>query len=241
MSDADSIYMAVESNVDGIAILQTSGNISEAVAYAVEKEIPVVTMVYDEPESTLDKFIGIDDVAYGECLLEAIQTAFLDEKDIQNVGLIYNGEINSKRAAAVESALCQNYNLQIADRASSNIFDTSDQVKELVINCEDLQVICCTDDNTTQGAAQAVIDWNMVSRLHIVGTGNSENVLSMVEKGIISATVAIDYQNIGRKTLEALYYSYNGTTSYLEDTENNLRVVTKETVRMYIEERNNAT
>lgn len=233
-ADADSIYMAVESRVAGIAIFQTFGHTGQAIAYAKEKGIPVVTMVNDETDSEYDIFVGINDDLFGQYLLEAVQGV---GKRIRNVGLIYNKEINPERSEAVEAVLRQEYDLQVVSRTSSYIFDTSETMKELTMNSKDLEVICCVDDNTTQGVAQTVVDWNMVNKLHIVGTGDSENVLSMVEKGIISATIVTDYERIGSKAIETLYDAYRDESGIYEPVDKCLYVVTQETLDTYVKER----
>lgn len=226
-ADASGIRMAVESRVDGIAILPSSGGSGEAIAYAAERGIPVVTMVYDEPESGEDVFVGADAAAYGESLLEAVRSF---GGEAENVGLIYSGEANRERVEAAERTLGRQYALRTVSRASSHIFDASETVKELSMDSGDLEVICCMDDNTTQGAAQAVVDWNMVNKLCIIGTGESDNLLSMVEKGVVAGVILTDYQQIGQSTVTALSLLYQGEPAPRGGgAEGFLRVVTRET------------
>ena len=84
---------------------------------------------------------------------------------------------------------------------------------------------------------KTVPDWNMVNKLHIVGTGDSENVLSMVEKGIISATIVTDYERIGSKAIETLYDAYRDESGIYEPVDKCLYVVTQETLDTYVKER----
>lgn len=233
-ADDSSIRMAAESHVDGIAILPTSGDSGEAVAYAVEHGIPVVTMVYDIPLSGKNSFVGADAATYGKSLLEAVQDF---GGNVKNVGLIYSGEVNQERIEAVEQMLRQQYTLRTVSRSSSHIFDASETVKELSMDSEDLEMICCMDDNTTQGAVQAVVDCNMVNRLCIIGTGESENVLSMVEKGVVAAVILTDYKQIGYSSITTLCRLQQGEPVANDDTaEDCLRVVTQETAALYAKE-----
>ena len=226
-ADADSIQMAVESHADGIAVFQTSEGAGEAIDYARERGVPVVTMAYDEPGSAFDLFVGVESSIYSQRLLEILESAGADVSDI---GLIYGKDIRPEFVEAIEGELEQRYRLWTVGRISSHIFDASETVEELFINSGGhLQVICCLDDNTTQGVAQAVVDWNMVNRLSIIGIGSAENVLPMVEKGFVSAAILTDYEQIGRDAVFALCDIYYGTPGAFSGGGDNLRVVFRET------------
>ena len=234
-ADAQAIIMATEAKVDGIAIFSPDGQIEDAVAYAKEKNIPVVTMVHDATESGNDIFIGVEKQDYGRYLKETLQ--FLG--DVQNIGLIYSNAANEEQMREIEAALSENYTLQAISRSSSYIFDTSETVKELALSDEGLQVICCIDENTTRGVAQAVVDWKMINKLQIIGAGDSEDLLSLVEKEVISAVIVTDYESIGYKAIQGLSNVYSGGPYIFKDTDVALRTISQENVAAYMKEQEN--
>lgn len=234
-ADAQAIIMATEAKVDGIAIFSPDGQIEDAVAYAKEKNIPVVTMVHDATESGNDIFIGVEKQDYGRYLKETLQ--FLG--DVQNIGLIYSNAANEEQMREIEAALSGNYTLQAISRSSSYIFDTSETVKELALSDEGLQVICCIDENTTRGVAQAVVDWKMINKIQIIGAGDSEDLLSLVEKEVISAVIVTDYESIGYKTIQGLSNFYSGGPYIFKNTDVALRAISRENVAEYVKEQEN--
>lgn len=232
-ADANAILMATEAKVDGIAIFSTDGNIAEAVAYAREKGIPVVTMVHDAPESRNDIFVGVEKQDYGQYLKDTLQAL----GNVQNVGLIYSNATNEEQMREIEAALSEEYTLQVISRSSSYIFDTSETVKELAMNNDGLQVICCVDENTTRGVAQAVVDWKMIHKLQIIGAGDSEDLLSLVEKEVVSAVIVTDYQSIGYKTIQGLSNIYTSSSRAFRDTDVALRTISQENIAAYMKEK----
>ena len=62
----------------------------------------------------------------------------------------------------------------------------------------------CMDEETTECARQAVLDFNLAGKVTIIGYYSSEDILTAVEKGVISVTCDVDtealtaYQKDGR-------------------------------------------
>lgn len=234
-ADAHAIFMATEAKVDGIAIFSADGQIEDAVTYAKEKDIPVVTMVHDTAESQDDIFIGVEKQDYGQYLKETLQSL----GDVQNIGLIYSKAANEEQMQEIEAALSEDYTLQAISRSSSYIFDTSETVKELAMNNERLQVICCVDENTTRGVAQAVVDWRMINKLQIIGAGDSEDLLSLVEKNVISALIVTDYESIGYKAIQELSNVCSGDSYIFKSADVALRTISQENIAAYMKEQGN--
>ena len=65
-------------------------------------------------------------------------------------------------------------------------------------------------------AAQALIDYNEVGNISVIGYYASETVADAVSKGIVQATLEMDAQEIGRLCVEALdeYWSLGRVNNY---------------------------
>ena len=51
---------------------------------------------------------------------------------------------------------------------------------------------------------QAVLDFNLAGKVTIIGYYSSEDILTAVEKGVISVTCDVDTDQLGRYSIEAL-------------------------------------
>jgi ribose transport system substrate-binding protein len=60
------------------------------------------------------------------------------------------------------------------------------------------------DEETTECAYQAMIDYNLAGQVKIIGYYTSKTVMEALEKGLIPSTCAIDTGSLGRYSVEAL-------------------------------------
>ena len=67
-----------------------------------------------------------------------------------------------------------------------------------------MNTIVFTDPEDTVAAAQALVDLNLVGQIHIIGFGNDPGVIDGLKKGIISATVIVNPEQIGYEAVYSL-------------------------------------
>ena len=60
------------------------------------------------------------------------------------------------------------------------------------------------DEEVTECARQALIDYNMAGLVKIIGYYISDNILDAVEKGLISETCHVDTEQLGEYSVKAL-------------------------------------
>ena len=75
-------------------------------------------------------------------------------------------------------------------------------------------ILVCMDEETTECARQAILDFNLAGKVKIIGYYTSEDILAAVEKGVISVTCDVDTTQLGQYSVEAV-------TSYIEDGRTN--------------------
>ena len=93
------------------------------------------------------------------------------------------------------------------EEAVTDIFQQKDKVPDILV---------CMDEETTECARQAVLDFNLAGKVTIIGYYSSEDILTAVEKGVISVTCDVDTDQLGKYTIEALteYQKEGRTNSY---------------------------
>ena len=222
----DYMNMSIASNSDGI-ILQYSGEqgLEAKINEAVQKGIPVVTVMGDAVHSKRQSFVGVSDYqlgsVYGEKVAEYVtedteSILILLKKNIDdmNQSQIYTQISNAAQAKAgsLQNIQITGKNLRLTgtfetEEAVTDIFQQRDKVPDILV---------CMDEETTECARQAVLDFNLAGKVTIIGYYSSEDILTAVEKGVISVICDVDTEQLGRYSIEALtaYQKDGRTNSY---------------------------
>ena len=219
----DYMNMSIAAKADGI-ILQYNGEsgLEKAIDTAVENGIPVVTVMSDAVHSRRQSFVGVSDyqlgMAYGEFVSSYVdedteKILILQKRDIDdmNESQIYTQISNSVQKAA------GNNDIQIRGRnlLSTGTFETEEAVTDIFQQKRNIpDILVCMDEETTECARQAVLDFNLAGKVKIIGYYTSEDILAAVEKGVISVTCDVDTTQLGQYSVEAL-------TNYIKDGRTN--------------------
>lgn len=219
----DYMNMSIAAKSDGI-ILQYNGEsgLEKAIDTAVENGIPVVTVMSDAVHSRRQSFVGVSDyqlgMAYGEFVSSYVdedteKILILQKRDIDdmNESQIYTQISNSVQKAA------GNNDIQIRGRnlLSTGTFETEEAVTDIFQQKRNIpDILVCMDEETTECARQAVLDFNLAGKVRIIGYYTSEDILAAVEKGVISVTCDVDTTQLGQYSVEAL-------TNYIKDGRTN--------------------
>lgn len=225
-SKLDYMNMSIASNSDGI-ILQYSGEqgLEEKINEAVQKGIPVVTVMGDAVHSKRQSFVGVSDYqlgsAYGEKVAEYVTE---DTESIlillkKNIDDMNQSQIYTQISNAVQAKAGPSQNIQITGKnlRLTGTFETEEAVTDIFQQRDKVpDILVCMDEETTECARQAVLDFNLAGKVTIIGYYSSEDILTAVEKGVISVTCDVDTEQLGRYSIEALtaYQKDGRTNSY---------------------------
>ena len=225
-SKLDYMNMSIASNADGI-ILQYSGEqgLEAKINEAVQKGIPVVTVMGDAVHSKRQSFVGVSDYqlgsAYGEKVAEYVTE---DTKSIlillkKNIDDMNQSQIYTQISNAAQAKAGSDTEIKITGRnlLSTGTFETEEAVTDIFQQKDKVpDILVCMDEETTECARQAVLDFNLAGKVAIIGYYSSEDILSAVEKGVISVTCDVDTEQLGRYSIEALteYQKDGRTNSY---------------------------
>lgn len=222
----DYMNMSIASNSDGI-ILQYSGEqgLESKINEAVQKGIPVVTVMSDAVHSMRQSFVGVSDYqlgsAYGEKVAEYVTK---DTKSIlillkRNIDDMNQSQIYTQISNAAQAKAGSAADIKITGKnlLSTGTFETEEAVTDIFQQKDKVpDILVCMDEETTECARQAVLDFNLAGKVTIIGYYSSEDILTAVEKGVISVTCDVDTVQLGRYSIEALteYQKDGRTNSY---------------------------
>ena len=133
-----------------------------------------------------------------------------------------------------EGITADEIDVQLQTMDTANAFAVEESIRDLFTNYEAPDVIICLSELTTTCVYQAVVDFNKVGDVEILGYYDSEIIRKGIRRGVIEATFAVDTTRMGRYAIEALEeYSLRGYTSQYFATE--VTLINKENLDAYEE------
>lgn len=210
----DYMNMCIAAQADGI-ILEYNGEhgLEEKINEAVEQNIPVVTVMGDATASRRQSFVGINDYQMGTAYGEEV-AKYVDEttKHIiilkkMNPGDMKQSQLFAQISNAAKAQISDNRELKVEGKTllSSGTFDIEETIRNIFHQAGGPpDILVCMDEETTECAYQAMIDYNMAGRVKIIGYYTSDTVMEAVKKGLIPSTCAIDTDSIGKYCVAAL-------------------------------------
>lgn len=112
--------------------------------------------------------------------------------------------------------------INIANRLlrTSELLGAEDQIRSILTENPDIDVIFCTNAKDTVAAAHVIVERNLVGKVKIIGTDITNEILSYVKKDVIYGVLDRNGYNAGYQSVEALYDSMGDTfgtsTSYID-------------------------
>lgn len=213
-SAVDCMNIAIAARVDGI-ILQPDGSseITEQINAAADAGIPVVTVLNDDTGSGRISFVGVNSYQMGQVFGEQVLASLKDgytkimilinasAEDV-NTNLMY-----SQISNMVERGKKNGQQTEISTYSidSSTNFEAEEAIRNIFVNSVILpDILICLDPVSTECACQAIVDYNKVGSVDIIGYFESAVTLDAIQKGVIPAAVTIDTEEIGRYSVSAL-------------------------------------
>ncbi len=234
------LQIAIASKVDGI-IIEPNGKegVTELINEADRAGIPVVTVLRDVPESNRKSFVGINSYnqgqIYGKQVLEVIQEGksritVLMNSDSKDAGTntIYSSilEMVGVRDVEVESAIVN----------TRSTFSLEEDIRNIIMDKEySPDTLVCLTAIDTLCVYQAVVDYNKVGDIDIIGYYDSEMILSAIEKNIIHSTMTIDAKQMGAYCVEAMT-EYRETGRVSDYFSVDINVINDTNVKDYIDD-----
>lgn len=239
-SRQDLMRIAIASGVDGIILeADESGDYTGLINEADAAGIPVVTVMGDDTTSNRKSFVGVNNYNLGR---EYGRQVLLAGEDVQEVLVLMNTSMPDTSQniifSGIQETLVEAGREDIQIRATAiegdNTFAVEESVRDIFLE-QSMDVLICLDELSTTCAYQAVVDFNRVGQIDIIGYYDSEAILRGIERNVIHSTIALDTRELGEYSIEALEeYRETGHVSDYFGVDTDL--ITMENVRDYLED-----
>lgn len=254
----DLMQIAISSRPDGIMIAaDESETMTELINDAVSKGIPVVTLYGDNTMSDRLSFVGVGGYSigrmYGKQVINVIrdrrredfiEAETFEERSHVKVVVVVNTDAKDtgqniivpamQDAIMEENATDAEFSVSIMTVDNSSSFSVEESIRDIFLSEEIPDVIVCLNELSTVCAYQAVVDFNKVGEVNILGYYDSADILTAIDRGGIYATVSIDARQLGEYSIKAFsdYYELGNTSEYyLAD----VTLINKDNVSRYLE------
>lgn len=257
--------IAIASKVDGIIVqADESTAMRRQINLAIENEIPVVTAFNDNQDSKRTSYVGVSDYnigqEYGNQICNYAEKIFSKQYGIASEEETKKNEIsvlvlmNSdktdtgeniifsgiKEAIASNEKYCSKIRIETAAINAKGTFSAEESIRDIFMNYNDLpDIMVCLDELNTTCVYQAVVDYNKVGQIYIIGFYQSDTILKAIKRKVLQSTISIDTNQMGEYCVTALdeYIRTKRVSDYFSvDT----FVIVPDNVNQYIGEENNA-
>ena len=228
-SREDLMRIAISSGVDGIFVeSDESDEMSQMIDEAVERGIPVVTLYGDNTHSARCSFVGVGSYNLGrEYGRQVLKLASVSESTApMTVAVLVNAHaLNSAQnivCSGIQDALEQEkirgpeIELSLITVDDTNTFSVEESIRDIFMNEKLPDIIICLNELSTTCVYQAVVDYNCVGEVAILGYYDTDTILKAIERNVVNATISIDTEQMGAFCVDALqeYYRFGYTSQY---------------------------
>ncbi len=220
------MQIATYSDVDGIIVqADESRRMTELIDRAVDAGIPVVTLYSDSTNSKRCSYVGVGNYDIGREYGRQVLKIGKAKGESQDVMLLVDANSGDSSQNIVwsgiqETILRENdneeieYHLSMTAIDDSTTFTVEESIRDLFMKEEMPDIIICLNELNTACVYQAVVDYNKVGKVRILGNYSSDTILKGIYRSVIDATVAVDTQQMGKYCVDALVeYELLGNTS----------------------------
>ncbi|MCM1160317.1 MAG: substrate-binding domain-containing protein [Roseburia sp.] len=212
-SKKERLQNAIAAKVDGIVLeADESMETLELIDEAVENQIPVVTVMTDSYGSKRQSFIGI--ASYNLGSEYGRQIIRISTKETKKALIIMNDDLddNSKNMilSGINETITNEGNHLTLDIETMNVNDNSafgleEVIRDIFMDTDNQpDIIVCLDAQGTISACQAVVDYNLVGKVDIIGYHITDAIGNAIQRNVLSSTIVVDSRQMGRNSVDSL-------------------------------------
>lgn len=247
-SREDLMRIAISSGVDGIFVeSDESEELTELIDEAVDRDIPVVTLYGDNTHSKRCSFVGVGSYnlgrEYGRQVLKIARESTWENRVIR-VAIVMNAYamdtgqniISSGIQDAIEQEKTEDIDFSVSYITvdDTNTFSVEESIRDIFMEERLPDIIICLNELNTTCVYQAVVDYNQVGQISILGYYDSDTIINAIDRNVVNATISIDTEQMGGFCVEALteYYLLGNTSQYFTA---DVTLIDKSNVAQYLE------
>ncbi|MCF0130497.1 MAG: substrate-binding domain-containing protein [Pseudobutyrivibrio sp.] len=243
---AQLLNIAIASHPDGIILeANSSDEMTIMLEKANEADIPIVTVLSDGMASDRISYISVNNYTLGQ--IYGSQVIGVAEKNA-NVLILTRSDTNAIgenliitgiQDTIMDSEEYRNINITSNTIIDDDAFAIEESVRNIFMHSRTLpDVIICLDEQITTCVYQAMIDYNKVGQVQLLGYYDSDTILEGVRQGVIHSTIAVDTAAMGQDCVDAFAeYWESGYVSEYYDVD--AKLITIENINSVVKEGNN--
>lgn len=246
--NTDLLRVAVNSDVDGIVY---AGGYSEEVVKLIDKAtengIGVIVLHNDIEQSSRQCFVGVNNYELGQMFSSQIQDLTKDGRmRSKRIMILVNSGMSEGAAnlviLGIEDELLKKYKeenlpeIELYRIEAEDTFSVEEEIRKIFLNSDNIpDIILCLEGIYTQCVYQAIVDYNHVGDVNVVGYFYDKDILEGIEKKIIYSTISVDTDEMGKACIEALeeYNEMGYTNAFLPV---NMEIIEKSKAEMLLRE-----
>lgn len=126
-----------------------------------------------------------------------------------------------------------NIEMSLVSIDDTNAFSAEEAIRDIFMEGVIPDIIICLNELNTTCVYQAVVDYNKVGQVNILGYYDSDTIIGAIDRNVIYATVSIDTRQMGSFCVEALreYHDLGYTSQYFTA---DVELINKENVSEYL-------
>jgi len=216
---AERVEIAVASGVDGIIAQGRSGTaFKKALLMAADEGIPVVMAEEDDTTSGRISFVGVSKYDLGTVYgrqAAALSKKLLSRQDRVKVTVLTSQGSDAgtrnllmstvREVLLADADLTGRITLDTYAVSDTGTFAAEESIKDLFMNRENIpDILIALNEEHTNSAYQAVIDYNIAGTCNIIGYYESDSIKNAIENEVIYSTVTADVKQMGTYCTKAL-------------------------------------
>ena len=212
-SAAECIDISTAMKADGIIVYPDgSPGLAEAIGRAADAGIPAVTILRDLPDSGRVSYIGVSNYQVGDRyagqLLSLMHNGrnevclLTDAGDSENeTQLLYTQMVQAILNGAPSGKTME---LRMESVDSNTDFDAEEVIRGILLGKDCPDILICLNSVQTECAIQAMIEYNLVGKVQVIGYYVTDQILQALRQDLIPVTMTIDTGALGEDSVQAL-------------------------------------
>ncbi len=229
-SEEELLRIAVNSKLDGIVYSGGSNDrVRKLIDRASDAGIGVVILQNDVETSRRQCYVGLNYYELGQMYALQVEKIVAEGQMQQTkVDILVDGDMSEGASNLIVMAMEDHIRESLGEDMipeivvtridAEDIFSAEEKIRNIFLEKENLpNIMLCANSVYTRCAYQAVVDYNLVGQIQIVGYFANDTILDAVDKQVIFSTISVDTQEMGKSCIQALF-EYNNmgyTNSYL--------------------------
>lgn len=213
-SKEELMQIAIASKVDGIFLeADESEALTTLIDEAVMQGIPVITVLGDNTESNRLSYVGVNNYnlgkMYGKQVLdiangEECNVLVLMSNNTEDWGqnILYASIYETLKTVTNADNFIHMRSIKIEEEST---FAAEESIRDIFVKEGSIpDILICLNELNTTCAYQAVVDYNKVGEVNILGYYDSDVIIKAVERNVIYSTIKVNTEQIGRYLIEAM-------------------------------------